>query len=174
MVESMEDHSVTIRPMKWRDIEWARQQRNSPETRQWLGHTSEISFSEQVKWFWKLLKDPTKARMVILSNSNRIGVVRIDSIDYTNMSVCIGMDIDPKHRGKGYCQEAYKLLLRYLFGIGWNRIWLLVGDYNKRGIHIYQKVGFKFEGNYRQGLYRDGKFHDYYLMGILREEYNEQ
>lgn len=30
------------------------------------------------------------------------------------------------------------------------------------------------EGVRRQALYRDGKFHDIYLMGILREEWEAQ
>lgn len=46
-----------------------------------------------------------------------------------------------------------------------------VFDFNPRAIRAYAKTGFRREGVRRQGLYRNGKFHDVYLMDILREEW---
>jgi RimJ/RimL family protein N-acetyltransferase len=39
-------------------------------------------------------------------------------------------------------------------------------------VRAYEKAGFRRDGVRRQALYRDGKFHDIYLMGILREEWD--
>lgn len=171
---NLDDTELEFRDMAWRDLEEARQQRNHPHTRKWLGQRKKIGFFQQVKWFWKLKRDPTKARLIITLNKERIGIVRIDDKDEANLSICIGMDIDPDYRGKGYSQQAYHLLINKLFSEGWNRIWLLVGAYNNRAIHIYEKVGFQHEGTHREALWReeDNRFYDCFLMGILKREYN--
>ena len=52
-----------------------------------------------------------------------------------------------------------------------HRCWLEVAAYNEVGIHIYKKMGFADEGQSRERLYRFGKYHDYLLMGMLKDEY---
>jgi RimJ/RimL family protein N-acetyltransferase len=42
---------------------------------------------------------------------------------------------------------------------------------NPRAIRSYEKVGFKHEGRYRQGVYKKGKYIDVLLMSVLREEW---
>jgi len=49
-----------------------------------------------------------------------------------------------KQKGCGYGQKAIKELENYCIAF-WNTksIWLDVFDYNKRGIHVYEKTGYK-------------------------------
>jgi RimJ/RimL family protein N-acetyltransferase len=37
----------------------------------------------------------------------------------------------------------------------------------------YEKVGFRLEGTRRQSYFRNGRFHDAYLMAILESEWTE-
>jgi RimJ/RimL family protein N-acetyltransferase len=48
---------------------------------------------------------------------------------------------------------------------------LTVFSYNLRAIALYEKIGFKREGVYRECLHRDGRRHDMILYGILRPEW---
>ncbi len=43
--------------------------------------------------------------------------------------------------------------------------------FNERAYKSYLKCGFKEEGRLRQRIFRNGKYHDEILMGLLREEY---
>lgn len=165
------ESSLYMESMGWLDLEFARQLRNHPDVRSWLAQQESISLLQQVKWYRKLLKDKSKDRLIIYYNQLPIGVVRLDNIDLKNKSICIGMDIHPLFRGQGLGQQAYQMLFKYFFNKNFNRIWLLVGSYNDRGIHLYQKIGMTIEGVQRQALYRDNHFYDYILMSILRGEY---
>ncbi|MGC4000524.1 MAG: GNAT family protein [Anaeromyxobacter sp.] len=78
----------------------------------------------------------------------------------------------PQEWGKGFGQEATRLIVDYGFGtLNLNRIWLHVNAGNQRGVRAYQKVGFKTEGVLRQASFRDGAYQDVVAMAILREEW---
>ncbi len=63
--------------------------------------------------------------------------------------------------------------MRFAFEqLGLNRVELEVYAFNPRAVRTYEKAGFRRDGVRRQALYRDGKFHDIYLMGILREDWD--
>jgi RimJ/RimL family protein N-acetyltransferase len=51
------------------------------------------------------------------------------------------------------------------------RIQLNVISYNDVAINLYESIGFKKEGIYRNFILRDGKRYDMYLYGMLREEW---
>jgi RimJ/RimL family protein N-acetyltransferase len=63
-------------------------------------------------------------------------------------------------------------MLRYAFcELNLHRVSLTVFEYNPRGIHSYEKCGFKHEGCIRELILRDGKRWDVLHMGILRQEW---
>jgi len=103
-----------------------------------------------------------------------VGVVRIDNKDYKNSSVQIGLDIASAHRRQGIATKVYKYLLTFFFDkLEMNRISLKVLETNLGAKRIYEKLGFIQEGIERQAIYRDGKFIDYILMSVLRDEYEK-
>ncbi|NJL95378.1 MAG: GNAT family N-acetyltransferase [Anaerolineae bacterium] len=78
----------------------------------------------------------------------------------------------PDSRGQGYGTEAMEILLRYAFmELNLNRVGLVVAAYNQRARASYEKCGFVLEGTLRENMWRDGEYHDLYLMGILRREW---
>jgi RimJ/RimL family protein N-acetyltransferase len=79
---------------------------------------------------------------------------------------------EPEEWGKGYGSEATRLVLRYAFEtLNLNRVWLHVYEYNERGLRAYEKAGFRREGRLRQEMFRDGRYWDTIVMGILRDEW---
>lgn len=80
---------------------------------------------------------------------------------------------DPEDKGKGYGGEATRLIVEYGFDtLNLNRIQLHVWVDNIAGVKAYQKAGFQIEGTLRQAMYHEGRYCDFYVMGILREEYD--
>jgi len=45
---------------------------------------------------------------------------------------------------------------------------------NERGIHCYEKVGFKHEGRMREAAYLGGEYVDILWMGILKDEWKRK
>jgi RimJ/RimL family protein N-acetyltransferase len=54
------------------------------------------------------------------------------------------------------------------------RVQLTVFSYNERALKLYEKMGFKREGVFRDFIQRDGRRHDMILFGLLRREWAER
>lgn len=52
-----------------------------------------------------------------------------------------------------------------------HKLQLTVFSYNTRAVSIYESLGFKREGSFREFLERDGRRHDMYLYGLLKREW---
>ncbi len=80
----------------------------------------------------------------------------------------LGMSVSREWRNKG----VGSLLLEYV--IQWaretpnlSRIELNVFVENAPAIHLYSKCGFQIEGRRRKSIFRNGKYHDDYVMALL-------
>jgi len=112
----------------------------------------------------------------MLDSNKIIGVAGFDEILWTNgvATTFIGIG-DKEAKGKGLGKEAMELLLDFGFNeLNFHRIQLNVISYNKVAIGLYESVGFKKEGIYREFIYRDGRRYDLLLYGMLRKEYAKQ
>jgi len=64
------------------------------------------------------------------------------------------------------------LLLDYAFGeLNLHRVQLTVFEYNERAIALYEKLGFRREGVYREFMQREGRRYGMYLYGLLHSEW---
>lgn len=176
---------IVLRPVEQGDLENIRKLRNDPSTWEQLTSIAHISPDQQVAWFANLQADRTRAYLAVFAEERDddghaswegefVGIVRLTDIDLVNRSVCVGADVVAKQRGQGYGTRIYKALLKYLFDYGnYRRLWLLVLDTNEVGKRLYRNAGFKDEGAMRQAIFRDGRYVDYRLMGILEDEYRK-
>lgn len=84
----------------------------------------------------------------------------------------IGYALIPAERGHGYCTEAVKIMVDYLFmSEDIVRIQAATILENKASQKVLEKVGFKKEGTERKGIFVRGSWVDLYVYGILREEW---
>jgi RimJ/RimL family protein N-acetyltransferase len=105
-----------------------------------------------------------------------VGEVVINDIYRNNRSASMRIAIFKKEDFcKGYGSEAIILALNYGFAmLNLHRIELEVFDFNKRAIHVYEKIGFKREGTRRDGSFFNNKYYDMITMSILEEEFRER
>lgn len=91
---------------------------------------------------------------------------------HVEVSLAIG---EKQYWGRGYASAAMELLLEYGFGeLNLHRIQLYVFTTNTAAIRLYQKCGFQIEVTLREDVYREGAFHNTYLMGLLKHEWEER
>ena len=111
-----------------------------------------------------------------LEDDRLIGFCMLEGILWNMGAAWLAIVIgDPEDRGKGHGREAMKLLLRYSFDeLNLYRIQLTVFEYNEKAMNLYEQLGFRREGAFREFLHRDGKRYDMYLYGLLRPEWEAQ
>ena len=86
----------------------------------------------------------------------------------------IGYGVVPNERGKGYCTEAVKIAVNYLFlSKPVVRIQAHANIRNKASQTVLEKAGFKKEGIVRKRIFVRGSWRDEFLYGILREEWKD-
>ena len=77
-------------------------------------------------------------------------------------------------RKKGFCTEAVKLFVDFLFLLQTiQRIQATTDNRNKASQRVLEKSGFAKEGTMRKALFMKGDYVDITLFSILREEWKE-
>ncbi len=167
---------VRLRAIEREDIPTFLRWFNDPEVRQYLLGDEPMSKAQEERWFERFLdRDDYVFGIEALVGEKwvHIGNTGLEDIDSRNGRADFGIVIGEKVPwGQGYGTEATRLMLGFAFReLRLNRVQLQVYDFNKRGIRCYEKVGFVHEGTQRQGLFRNGRYHDVHWMGILAEEF---
>lgn len=95
------------------------------------------------------------------------------AVDPVNRSAMLGILIGERdYWGRGYGQEATRLLVEYGFGLlNLNSIMLGTFAFNARALHCYERAGFREIGRRRQARLIAGRKVDAVLMDILADEY---
>lgn len=170
---------VRLREYRKEDIILRLSYINDPETLRYLesGIPYPVTYNEELKWFEAISAFNDSYRFAIETEADGlyIGDCGINSIDWKNSVASAVIFIGNRdYRGKGYGTEAMQLLMSFAFDqININKVRLNVYSFNEPAIKSYEKCGFKREGVLRQEIFRDGRYYDTIVMGILREEYKK-
>lgn len=111
---------------------------------------------------------------IVLGDGDRhIGNTGLISIDWVNRKGETGTLIGERDSwNKGYATEAKALLLRYCFHtLNLHRVESQVVEYNEASARHLLRNGFQLEGRRRAAMFREGRYNDLLLFGLLREEW---
>jgi len=150
---------------------------NDPEVRRYLNLYSPISRAEEEGWFEAQLSDESSRVFAIETLEGlAIGNIGLHQIDWKNRNAMLGIVIAEKeYWDRGFGTDAIQALLRFAFDeMNLHRVYLSVFDFNGRALRCYEKCGFRQEGRAREGLFRDGRYHDLIEMAILRREFADE
>jgi hypothetical protein len=155
-------------------LEW----RNDPNNRKYYREYKESNLEDQIKWYENtMMVDPTWHHFVVkpINDPNKIiGVTFLNHIHPIYRTGEFGITLgDPEYRGKGYGKDMLLTLIKYGFEqLNLNRIWCEVYS-NNDSVHVYRNIGFKDEGVLRQHVFKDNKYLDSYMLGMLKSEYEQ-
>lgn len=169
---------ITLKPLDLQNLETHYQWNNDEELNFYdseYPHTVESldSFITRLK---KVIHyDPSVELMEIhLSKTNElIGVVDIHEIDHFNKRCIIECTIGKKeYWHKGYGREAMEKALEYCFEkLLMNKVTTAAFDFNDRWIKLVEKMGFRKEGELREHTFKNDRYHNKIIFGILKSEY---
>ena len=101
------------------------------------------------------------------------GEVVLNNLDRANRSCGFRIMLGgAEFRDRGLGTEASRLVLAHAFEVvGIHRVELQVYAFNPRAKHVYDKLGFRYEGTRRQVLRWDGHWIDSHVMAMLASEW---
>jgi [ribosomal protein S5]-alanine N-acetyltransferase len=105
-----------------------------------------------------------------------LGHVGLYRLDHRIRSAELAILLGAKSRwGQGIGRTVTQAVVEYGFQmLNLNRIELKVLEDNQRAMRLYQHLGFREEGALRQAQYKEGRYLNVVMMGLLREEYRPQ
>ena len=103
-----------------------------------------------------------------------MGTVSLKNVNLKHRNAEYAIAISSKAMGKGVSSFATKAILKFAFDeLGLERVYLNVRNDNLRAINFYKKIGFKYEGEFRNHL-KNNSGDDYFNLlwfSILKEEF---
>ena len=131
-------------------------------------------FREDVE---KMLNNPHELKPFIVEkkDGSKVGfIAHFYVLHPAGRQLEVGYSLIPSERGKGYCTEALKIMVDYLFlSKDTNRIQAQTDPRNLASQQVLQKAGFKKEGVLRKTIFSRGDWRDAHIFSILKEEWVE-
>ena len=121
---------------------------------------------------WVEERNEDSAWFAIDVDAELIGICGLHSIDHYQQLAELGIRIGVDFRGKGFGQDAVRVLVDYGFRhLNLVKISLRVLADDERAVGAYRTVGFVEEGRLRSHAWYEGARHDELVMSVLREEW---
>jgi RimJ/RimL family protein N-acetyltransferase len=166
---------VYLRPLELADAPTLAPLFNDPDVNRFLLRCHPMSVADEEEFIRRLSgRTDYLALGIALRDGDRlVGATGLHDLDARNRNAAFGISIGDKDSwGKGYGTDATRLMVRHaFFTLNLHRVWLYVYEYNERAQRVYERIGFKVEGRLRQHTFRDGRYWDTVVMGVLRQEW---
>lgn len=171
----MRGERVTLRRLVRADAPALAAMVNRPEIQRTTRLTGAISVAAEEAFIEASAeaRDRLVLGIAAVDDGRLLGVVGLHGLGDPARQAELGIFIgDPAEWGKGFAQEAVRLIVGHGFRtLALNRVWLHVHADNAGGLRAYEKVGFVREGVLRDGAVDERGFVDVVAMAVLRREW---
>lgn len=129
--------------------------------------------SEAKAWLNYACNQDRETNFAIANSKELIGAIGLNlQEDVNRYSAEIGYWIGEPFWGRGIVSAALLVFTDYVFNnFNLNRIYANVFEGNPASEKILVKAGYLKEATLRKAVYKDGKFLDQYVYGILKDEF---
>lgn len=154
-------------------------QKNLEHLQPWMPWAvDDYSVEHAKEWIQRTLSEfaeDGRFNALVLVDNKIAGTIGFHDLNTANGSAAIGYWIDKNSEGKGIVTRCCRTLIGYLFDVrGLNRIQINCHIDNKRSRAVPERLGFTLEGVHRQVERIQGKFGDWAVYAILREEWKSK
>jgi ribosomal-protein-alanine N-acetyltransferase len=141
------------------------------------GNKRFVALAREEKWLESLIYNDYQDRFYVAicekESKKIIGYTSVSDIDHVNKS-CFwsGIKIDPDYNGKGYGTQTVLLILKFVFEeLNMERCTGQCLEDHVVAKKLMLKTGFKVEALQRHSIFKNGKYHNQFVLSILKEEY---
>ena len=136
--------------------------------------TTEEEGRALIRWFGGHFeaKEAIRWGITIRGEDSVIGTCGFHRWDRAHRHVEIGYDLASNCWGRGYMTEAMRAVVAWCFGsLDVHRIEGDCTDGNLASERVMVKLGFRYEGTWRERCWEHGRFVDLTQFGLLRREW---
>ena len=166
---------VLLRAIEKEDLVFLKDMLNDEKIeRMTIGDHFPISTFQQEQWYINHICRPDFHKYIIeVSGDGAVGLISLEDIDWRNRSFQVPLKlVKEKINITAVGIDAHLAMLRYAFDeLQMYRAWGTTLEYNKASLNMQRLCGYTIEGRRRSAVYKNGKYHDLILTGLLREEY---
>ena len=167
---------ITLREISREDLPTINRWRRDPVVAAGVGAPRRfIGLDVDVRWYEDYLGrrgSEVRCAVCLADSGQLVGMVSLTGVDQVHRSaefhVMIG---ETEWQGRGVGTAAATAMVRHgFFDLNLHRIYVTVLRDNKSSIRMCEKAGFRLEGTIREAAFKDGRYHDLVLMGVLASE----
>ena len=168
----LEGININVRLLEPEDISLIYEWFNSVEFQGRFVPFMQKSREELKKGFFEIAEDK-KYFIIEKKDKTRIGIIFLFMVKGSPYNLLeIGYMMEISERKKGFCTEAVKLFIDYLFlSTHLERVQATTDKRNIASQKVLEKCGFTKEGTMRKPLFMNGEFIDVSLFSILRDDW---
>jgi diamine N-acetyltransferase len=146
---------------------------NDPDVMRYFGTYEPMSLAQEERWYESQFDNPQVRNFAVYYQGEHVGGAGYAHLNWRDRSAEVGLLIGRKDLwDQGLGTDVLRTLVQFGFEqLNLHRIYLRVYAENARGVHCYEKVGFRHEGRQREAVFRHGRWHDLINMSILEHEY---
>lgn len=148
--------------------EIVRRLRNHDDVRKWMYNEDPISEEEHGGFIESLKKDEKNYYWLVREWDNHLGVFSFNRVDFRNRRTFYGMYVNPFSKKRGIGSKIIscaKIICKDVFQM--HSLRLEVFEENERAISFYLQHGLEIEGKMREFVFRDHKWKNVVIMGML-------
>lgn len=150
------------------ELEMVRRWRNSETIRKWMYNEHIISEEEHKKFINSLKNSKDKVYWLVKKEDLPIGTLSFVNINWYHRRAYFGMYANPEKYSKGIGRNLLFLAIHVGFKLlNFHTLKLEVIEDNNTAISLYRKFSFKEEGRLKDFVYKNGKWKDVIIMGMV-------
>lgn len=122
-----------------------------------------------------IMKNDGSIHFAIVDDTDEyLGTISLKDLDLDNKNAEYAISTRKKVHGTGIAKVATGLILKKAFEeYGLHRVYLNVLSDNIPAICFYEKCGFRYEGEFRDCLIKDGEYTNLKWFSILKKEFKK-
>ena len=167
---------ITLREISRDDLPTINKWRRDPVVSDGVGAPRRfIGLDVDLKWYEDYLSrrgSEVRCAVCLAGSDQLVGMVSLTRIDYVHRHAEYNAVIGERgDQNRGVGTAATRAMVRHgFFDLNLHRIYVSILRHNIGSIRMCEKAGFREEGTIREGAYKNGRYHDLVLMGVLKSE----
>jgi len=164
-----------IREFLANDVEAIVKNANNREVSKYMRDSFPYPYTKDnaVQWI-DFVKKNYSSLFFAIANENELigGIGAVPQTDVHRFSAEVGFWLGQSHWNKGIITKAVPVFCNYLFTkFDFNRLTANVFEGNDASQKVLEKNGFVLEGKLRKSVFKENKFVDHYIYGLLKEDF---